>query len=293
MDKTPLDVEADEIRRRTRRSLLAAGAAAAISGGLWKWLNNWSQIDSLNAPFRKALDFNAAVARGLFREEVRAPEYAWSKAVRSFRFGNPGFNFAMPLQAIRLTRRADAFTTDYTPFALIKQLLERDGEFNEWQDEMSMSFGGFGLNYAAVGPVRESALDYLDFALEGDGRSAMLAVAILGGLLHNYLNRMGRASTDQEKEWQSNERMRCLETLRQRYDRPASPQLRAIIYDALRSATAINCPEPVREGAKKPLPTSLWTMKWPSSTRSVPPTTSFQCSPPSSTRSAGNSQLQL
>ena len=59
-----------------------------------------------------------------------------------------------------------------------------------------MSFGGFGFNYAAVGPVRESALDYLDFVLEGDGRPALLAVGILEGLLHSYLNRVGRAATD-------------------------------------------------------------------------------------------------
>lgn len=85
MDETPLDVESGEIQRRTRRSLLIAGAAAAISGGLWKWLNSWSRIDGLNAPFRKVLDFNAAIARGLFREGARAPEYAGSKAVRSFR----------------------------------------------------------------------------------------------------------------------------------------------------------------------------------------------------------------
>ncbi len=69
MDKPLLNVEPGEIRRRTRRSLLAAGAAVAIGGGLWRWLNSWSRIDGLNAPFRKVLDFNAAIARGLFRKE--------------------------------------------------------------------------------------------------------------------------------------------------------------------------------------------------------------------------------
>jgi len=84
MDKMPLDIESGEIHRRTRRSVLITGAAAAIGGGLWRWLNSWSRIDGLNAPFRGVLDFNAAIARGLFREEARAPEYARSKAVRSF-----------------------------------------------------------------------------------------------------------------------------------------------------------------------------------------------------------------
>ena len=169
------------------------------------------------------------------------------------RFGNPSFNFAMLLQAIRLARHADAFRTDYTPFTLIRQILEREGEFSEWHDETTMSFGGFGFNYAAVGPVRESALDYLDFVLEGDGRPALLAVGILEGLLHSYLNRVGRAATEHETQWQGRERQRCLQTLRSRYERPATPLLRATIYDALRSATAISCPEVIRQAATEAL----------------------------------------
>jgi hypothetical protein len=84
-DKTPMYIEPGEIRRRTRRSLLVAGAAAAIGGGLWKWLNSWPRIDGLNAPFRRVLDFNAAIAREVFRDGTRAPEYERSKAVHSFR----------------------------------------------------------------------------------------------------------------------------------------------------------------------------------------------------------------
>lgn len=60
MDKTQLNVEPGEIHWRTRRSLLIAGAA--VGGGLWRWLNSWSRIDGLSAPFRKGLDLNAAIA---------------------------------------------------------------------------------------------------------------------------------------------------------------------------------------------------------------------------------------
>src|SRR5258708_27831542 len=74
MDKTPLDVESGEIQRRTRRSLLIAGAATAIGGGVWRWLHNWSPIDGLNAPFPRILDFYAPIPRGLFREGASAPE---------------------------------------------------------------------------------------------------------------------------------------------------------------------------------------------------------------------------
>jgi hypothetical protein len=163
------------------------------------------------------------------------------------RYGNPALNFAMLVEAIRLTKRADAFTSDYTPFTLIRQILEREGEFNEWQDERTVSFGGFGLNYAAVGPVRESALDYLEYALEGDGSQALQAVYIMEDLLHKYLNRVVRESSQQEMTWQNSERERCLQALLRRYHLPGSAVLKARIYDALRAATAINCPDSIRE----------------------------------------------
>jgi Domain of unknown function (DUF4062) len=165
------------------------------------------------------------------------------------RFGNPALNFAMLVEAIRLTHRIDAFASDYTPFILIGQILEREGEFNEWQDEMTMSFGGFGLNYSAVGPVRESALDYLDFVLGGDGSPAMHAVSVMQDLLHNFLTRVGRRSTEEENSWQERERARCLQAIIRRYDEPSSPLLKAKLYNALRSATSINCPEAVRQRA--------------------------------------------
>jgi hypothetical protein len=169
------------------------------------------------------------------------------------RFGNPALNFAMLVQAIHLTSRADAFTSDFTPFTLIQQILERDGEFNEWQDERTMSIGGFGLNYAAVGLVRESALDYLDSVLEGDSTLALHAASIMQDLLHQYLNRMGRQTTEYENEWQNRERERCLQALLHRYHQPASPLLKAKLYNALRSATGINCPEPIQQAAKAAL----------------------------------------
>ncbi len=155
----------------------------------------------------------------------------------------------MLVEAVRLSRRADAFSDDFTPFSLIEQILEREGEFNEWQDEMTMSFGGFGLNYAAVGPVRESALDYLDFALESDGSPALRSISIMQNLLHHFLNRVGRRSTEYENDWQNRERERCLRALLRRYMQPGSSILKARIYEALRSATAINCPEPIRQAA--------------------------------------------
>jgi hypothetical protein len=188
------------------------------------------------------------------KESTRSSSANSAKAVLKrlaswHRYGNPALNFAILVEAIRLTRRSDAFSSDFTPFSLIQQILEREGEFNEWQDEMTMSFGGFGLNYAGVGPVRESALDYLEFALEGDSNPAFHAVSIMEGLLHNNLNRVGRQSTEYEKQWQNLERERCLQALLRRFEQPASALLKAKIYKALRSATAISCPEFIRQEA--------------------------------------------
>lgn len=163
------------------------------------------------------------------------------------RFGDPALNFSMLVQAIRLTHRADAFMGDFTPFILIEQILEREGEFTDWEDERTISFGGFGLNYAAVGPVRESALDYLDWVLGSDGSPALHAVSIMQDLLHSFLNRVVRVSSEDEKDWQNRERERCLQALLRRYEQPGSPLLKARIYNALRSATAINCPEQIRQ----------------------------------------------
>jgi DMSO/TMAO reductase YedYZ molybdopterin-dependent catalytic subunit len=88
MDKTSRRVERDaeaEIQLRARRGLLVAGAAAVAGGGLWQWLNDRPQVNGLTSPFRKALDVNARIARGFFRERAIAPEFERSEAVRSFR----------------------------------------------------------------------------------------------------------------------------------------------------------------------------------------------------------------
>ena len=83
-------------------------------------------------------------------------------------------------------------------------------------------------------------------ALNGDGHPALHAVSLFGGLLHNFLNRVGRPSTEHEIEWQQRERERCLRVLQERFAHHMSPLLKAKIYAALRSATAIHCPENIR-----------------------------------------------
>jgi len=88
MNKTPSQVDRETVvglQRRSRRGFLTAAIAAAAGAGIWKWLSIQPEADGLVSPFRKAMEFNAGIARRLFRERALAPEFAQYKAVRSFR----------------------------------------------------------------------------------------------------------------------------------------------------------------------------------------------------------------
>jgi hypothetical protein len=88
MNKTPSRIEHETIaglQRRSRRGFLSAAIAAVAGAGIWKWLNSRAEVDGLVSPFRRAMEFNAGLARRLFRERALAPEFEHSKAVRSFR----------------------------------------------------------------------------------------------------------------------------------------------------------------------------------------------------------------
>jgi Oxidoreductase molybdopterin binding domain len=88
MNKTPSQVERETVaglQRRSRRGFLTAAIAAVAGAGIWEWLNARPEVGGLVSPFRKAMEFNAGIARRLFRERALAPEFEQSKAVRSFR----------------------------------------------------------------------------------------------------------------------------------------------------------------------------------------------------------------
>jgi hypothetical protein len=162
------------------------------------------------------------------------------------------FNFAVLVHCIRLCKRPEAFQSSFTPLDVIDQILEREGEYTEF-DGYTVRFGGFGLNYAIVGLMRENAIDFLGSLLdEGDDRIAVRAVRSLERLLHQSLNRVGRESSDDEMNWQNGERLRCLDLFAARLQRtPLSLPVRSEIYDAIRSATGFNYPEPVRTASSE------------------------------------------
>lgn len=58
--------------------------------------------------------------------------------------------------ATRMCRERNAFDGAFTPLDIVDKLLAKEGKFTE-SEGFTISFGGFGLNYPVVRPVREKA----------------------------------------------------------------------------------------------------------------------------------------
>src|SRR5271156_1662660 len=71
--------------RRTRRSFLVAGVAAAGGYGLYRWIDQAEDMGRQPEPLRKAFNVNAAIARGVFREANMAPTYPKERAAYDLR----------------------------------------------------------------------------------------------------------------------------------------------------------------------------------------------------------------
>ena len=64
-----------EIRRRTRRSFLVGGVAAAAGAGIWEWLRTRPQRDDLVWPLRRVLHANEKISRAYFSQGHLAKTY--------------------------------------------------------------------------------------------------------------------------------------------------------------------------------------------------------------------------
>jgi hypothetical protein len=72
-------VRADS-RKHTRRAFVAAAAGAAAGYGFYRWIDGSAGIEMQPGPFRRAFEWNAAVARAVFRDHALAPTYALKEA---------------------------------------------------------------------------------------------------------------------------------------------------------------------------------------------------------------------
>lgn len=85
----PSDIER-EIRRRTRRTFLVGGAAAAAGLGAWEWLRTRTEEDDLVWPLRGVLGANEKIARAYFSDGHLAATYDPAKSGMPRRNGTEG-----------------------------------------------------------------------------------------------------------------------------------------------------------------------------------------------------------
>src|SRR5579875_3173625 len=70
-----------ESARRTRRSFLVGGVAAAAGYAAWRAIDHSAPVGRLQSALRDVIDGNAAVSRALFRERGLSPTYPLARAV--------------------------------------------------------------------------------------------------------------------------------------------------------------------------------------------------------------------
>ena len=89
-----------EVRKRTRRSFIVAGVAAAAGYGGWKWLRTRPADNGVAWPLRRVLEFNQRIAEATFDPGQLSPTYDPSEVTRPARING----------GIGLTPNVDAAT---------------------------------------------------------------------------------------------------------------------------------------------------------------------------------------
>jgi DMSO/TMAO reductase YedYZ molybdopterin-dependent catalytic subunit len=69
-----------EIARKTRRSFLVGGLAAAAGYAGYRWIGNSEAVEGTPKPLRKTLETNEKLARAYYSNGRLAPEFALAKA---------------------------------------------------------------------------------------------------------------------------------------------------------------------------------------------------------------------
>lgn len=80
MDEKQQPAPEEEIRRRTRRSFLVGGIAAAAGVGAWELIRTAHREGGVPWPLRQALEVNEQLSRGYYRPARFAPEFPLSSA---------------------------------------------------------------------------------------------------------------------------------------------------------------------------------------------------------------------
>ncbi len=106
-----------ESAKRTRRSFLVGGVAAAAGYGAWHWINNGPQVGRIQSFLRKTLQTDAAINRAVWGERGLAPTYALSKATRLRMNGVVGMDQTLDSPSWRLQLAGVANAEKYPQYA--------------------------------------------------------------------------------------------------------------------------------------------------------------------------------
>ena len=138
--------------------------------------------------------------------------------------------------AARMCRERDGFDGPFTPLDIVDKLLAKEGKFTE-SEGFTVSFGGFGLNYAVVRPVREKGLGLIANCLNSDdSKIALRATESISRVLSGFLPMIGHVVSEEEARWQMDERLVVVSMVENRLKGAAPTPLLRQIRSALRRA---------------------------------------------------------
>src|ERR1700733_443811 len=110
-----------ESARRTRRSFLVGGVAAAAGYAAWHAIDQSPQVGRLQSALRGMIDWNADVSRAVFRERGLSPTFPLSRAVPLRLNGVIGMeqmlvpeSWRLQVAGVRGSQRSRFFVSDVT-----------------------------------------------------------------------------------------------------------------------------------------------------------------------------------
>jgi hypothetical protein len=186
--------------------------------------------------FEEATDILWRLAQHDTRSSDQRPEHAQRvlKDIAEYgRYKPIVINNRMVDLAIRLSKQPDAFKGSFTPLDIVDKLLAKEGEFTE-SEGFTVSFGGFALNYPAIRPIREKAINVVETCLSSENaKVARRAVESLAHILSGFLPAIVRQTTPEEVAWQDEERMTALQIMETRLRNetrvPVTRQIRSVL----------------------------------------------------------------
>jgi hypothetical protein len=135
-------------------------------------------------------------------------------------------------------RDPGAFSGPFTPLDLADAVLEREAEIHEGT-ETGITLRAAALNYRVVQPLRSRAIDMIREALfMNEPAAQMRAVKSVSKILYGFLPAFGRRQSDEEREWQDDERLQMLDLVEERLRATPSTALRLALLRELESSVA-------------------------------------------------------